>query len=95
MFERDEADLMRNSQNASSQEEVDLINNELEGLRATHAINLRTKDSKINVVWTKHLKEQQTRLVKEGIPGFAVTDDPALIKAQMDLIENLLSLPVS
>ena len=93
VFERQETDLMRKSEMASSQEERDLTNNELDGLRATHTINLRTKDSKIDVLFTKHLKEQPARLAKEGIPGFVVTDDPELIRTQMHLIETLLSLP--
>ena len=65
---------------------------ELGGLRATHQINLRTKDSKIDLSVKQHLKEQQNQLAREDIPGFVVTDDSRKIRLQYYLVNSLISM---
>ena len=74
---------------------MSLVENELNGLRATHEINLRTKDSKLDFLFSKHVKSQQARLVKENLPGFEVTDDYDKIRSQMKILQALEKLPIS
>ena len=74
---------------------MSMIQNELGGLIATHEINLRTKDSKIDFLFAKHVKSQQARLVKENLPGFEITDDHDKIRSQMNLLQALQKLPNS
>ena len=84
---------LEKAKNEKKSAEVSQLEIEIGGLRATHEINLRTKDSKIDLSISQHLKEQQEQLAREEIPGFEVTDDSRKIRLQYHLVNSLISMP--